>query len=364
MATATAAPPAENNVQPVITEKVGFFRRLGRKIKSGARRAWSWLKRAGKATGRTLWAGAKGVVKGAEKLAVGGVYLFLQGVGILLSAAIVVATFVAFLALAALAFVAAFVIGTVAWLVGLFKTYVIGFMSWRNYNTSNPLQKVSLREYMLAAKLDREHRVSKWSEWTNQVFHDLTDPLYEDIVVVDEEPESTHDRKVLSSLSEQSALRVQADLDNEKESFPGARVSQVATEDPYSAKGSIYEPDNPILLTIGRWLENHPDKTQVDFKFENLWPLNEQLEALEQLVGTANTKEERSFWFGRLQAVLRHPDYQGLDDNGRSWALVFTQYRHDQRYRMKEVRTGFSAMISDLIQQRDSRERVQARANN
>lgn len=304
-------------------------------IKTAAKKLWSWNKKA-----RDI--GNAGLIK--LGLAVTGTVRFLARFALaVISFVVVVAVLVAL----AVIFLVLLGVGVV---INAFDTYIHGFFLWLAHRRE---EKISFAAFRAHRTAEAESRLNDLAEKLSRLVPepDETDEETEDDMVV---PETTREIRSREVLVEKAKLQVQADLDNETESFPGARVTQVASATPYTEPGTSYEPENVILQVMGRWLDKHPDESPVTFSFENPWSLADQIEAVTVMRYTAPDRGERSYWEGRRQALVRYHDNPHLlEQHGRAWALTYQQLKSNRDLSMTGVRVGFSDMVADLKVQRD-----------
>lgn len=356
-ATAAKQPTAQPIAQPI--EKVGFFRRLGRRIKSYAKRVGSFIVRCAKALGRgSKTAGkhaATGTYAGTLHLGFGATWL----VGAVLSAVIVALTLVTSIGWVLAGLIVGGVLYALAGVTSIWDTWVVGVFRWLKYRRHH---KISFREYRLHRKAEQEQKVDSWKKQLTDSALGMFHINEDDIIVPDSLSDlglTTLEVRTKDALEIKTRHRIQADQDNTEESFPGANANQVTSEDPYSEPGTMYEPKNPLLKFMGDWLGRHPDKTAVQFRFENGWGVYDQVEALRQLVSASTDIRERSYWRGRLGAIEEIGfDDKRLEEHGRAWTMLF----HHNRNRQSEVslrllRAGFMDMVEDLKVQRDKRAR-------
>lgn len=172
--------------------------------------------------------------------------------------------------------------------------------------------------------------------------------LYPDLPHISAESQSMFEAANAISLRDKASVRIQADVDDTDQQFPGASLMYTSEDDPYTAEGTQIRSELPLLRRIGDFIDAGNPATE--FQFTSYGTIPELRDVITFLVNDSRTLEERAYWTGRLEMVeFFAADKRRLDQHGAYWALIHKKYERQQvSYPVKYVRTGFMDMVEDL----------------
>jgi hypothetical protein len=306
----------------------GGFRAIGRGIKTAAVAVWNATKTAATFVGR-------GAVKvlGLTGQSIGWL------VGIVITAAILIAVTVMWLAITALVGL----VWLLRWIYDGFDTYLVGIFRYLarkdrtqtftevNFNRQSAVTTGLGGWYLallgLRARLENyqgpaiEGDIEKLVKEAEAAGHPLTDG---DITV--------------ATSAEAEVLRKRA---------------EAMVEEDYA----VHINDNPVIAALntfwGEDTEEGVKHTRVEFDFTPFINTNgknfDMLQAFAWLRDRASDKAERSYWAGRWEALNYYERERNLEVFPREWALLYQKFgqRHSE-YRQTEAKLGWDSMLEEL----------------